>query len=113
MIRFNLIGSWSRRKYTSKGLLPPRLAPVVLHRVIALGLGHIPARLADPENLRGPPGLGGVVVPRAASAVILELDHGVVGARRRRRGETKRQNANPKYQTFHCQLPVAPFSGNV
>src|SRR5580658_3286009 len=89
-------------------LLVPALAPLVAHGVGAFGLRHVPARHAHPENLRGSPGLRGVVVPRAAIPGILELDHGEVGARRRRCRETKRQNANSKYQTSHFQLPVAP-----
>src|ERR1700683_2134585 len=89
-------------------LLVPALAPLVTHGVGAFGLSHVPARHAHPENLRGSPGLCGVVVPRAAIPGILELDHGEVGARRRRCRETKRQNANSKYQTAHFQLPVAP-----
>src|SRR6202044_2295293 len=77
-------------------------APAPAHRVVLLALGELPALQADPvifpARLHG---RGRAIFPNPAIAILLEHDHGVIGARRAGRGQAKRQAARGKDQSLH------------
>src|ERR1700675_2809325 len=52
---------------------------------------------------------GSAAVPPDLAPAVVQLNDGVIGARRCCGGATKRQDANSKGQSLHRQLPVVPY----